>query len=234
MEMLNISELTISERALREGLVIDWMIRKGMLTSRFSLQSNIRKTTVMHQADKFSVDKVRAERVASLALQIHDQTRHVLHNDLKNKGRNLLWAACFLCNTGKQINLSAYHKHSWYLIRNCELLGYSLSEKNIIAAISRYHRKTLPKKRHESWQVLISKEDKEIALDMALILRLASSLDKRPNPEILKVNLKISDNQILFKLISANSNNQPLLEKWSLKSCSQILKESKGLELKVI
>ncbi len=234
MEMLNISELTISERALREGLVIDWMIRKGMLRSRFSLQSNIRKTTVMHQANKFSVDKVRAERVASLALQIHDQTRHVLHNDLKNKGRNLLWAACFLCNTGKQINLSAYHKHSWYLIRNCELLGYSLSEKNIIAAIARYHRKTLPKKRHESWQVLISKEDKEIALDMALILRLASSLDKRPNPEILKVNLKISDNQILFKLISTNSNNQPLLEKWSLKSCSQILKESKGLELKVI
>jgi len=234
MEMLNISELTISERALREGLVIDWMIRKGMLTSRFSLQSNIRKTTVMHQADKFSVDKVRAERVASLALQIHDQTRYVLHNDLKNKGRNLLWAACFLCNTGKQINLSAYHKHSWYLIRNCELLGYSLSEKNIIAAIARYHRKTLPKKRHEAWQILLSKEDKEIALDMALILRLASSLDKRPNSEILKVNLKISDNQIIFKLISANSNNQPLLEQWSLRSCSQILKESKGLELKVI
>ncbi len=233
MEMLNISQLTISERALREGLVIDWMIRKGMLTSRFSLQSNIRQTTVMHQADKFSVDKARAEGVASLALQIYDQTRNVLHNDLKNKGRNLLWAACFLCNTGKQINLSAFHKHSWYLIRNCELLGYSLSEKNIIAAIARYHRKTLPKKRHESWQILISKEDKEIALDMALILRLASSLDKRPNPAILKVNLKISDNQLLFNLITVNSNIQPLLEKWSLRSCSQILKESKGLELKV-
>ena len=69
---------------------------------------------------------------------------------------------------------------------------------------------------------------------MALILRLASSLDKRPNSEILKVNLKISDNQIQFKLIPANSNNQHLLEKWSLKSCSQILKESKGLDLKVI
>ena len=120
------------------------------------------------------------------------------------------------------------------MIRNCELLGYSLSEKNIIAAIARYHRKTLPKKRHESWQVIVSKEDKEIAFDMALILRLASSLDKRPNPEILKVNLKISDNQILFKLIADNSNNQNLLEKWSLRSCSQILKETKGLELKVI
>ena len=234
MNMLNINELTISERALREGLVVDWMIRRGMLTSTFSIQSNIRKTTVMHQADKFSVDKVRAEKVASLALQIYDQTRNVLHNDLKNKGRNLLWAACFLYNSGKQINLSSYHKHSWYLIRNCELLGYSVSEKNIIAAIARYHRKTLPKKRHESWQTLISREDKEIASDMALILRLASSLDKRPIPAVSKLNLKISDNQILFKLIPANPENQTLLEKWSLRSCNQILKESKGLELKVI
>ncbi len=234
MDMLNVLDLTISERALREGLVVDWMIRKGMLKSKFSIQSNIRKTTVMHQVEKFAVDKLRAERVASIALQIYDQTKNILHNDLKDKGRNLLWAACFLYNSGKQINLSAYHKHSWYLIRNCELLGYTLSEKNIIAAIARYHRKTLPKKRHESWQILVSREDKETALDMALILRLASSLDKRPFPAIASVNITLSDNQILFKLNPTDLDNQPLLEKWSLRSCYEVLKEIKGLELKVI
>ena len=234
MDMLGIDELTISERALREGLVVDWMIRKGMLTSKFSLQSNIRKTTVMHQADKFAVDKARAERVASIALQIYDQSKNILHNDLKNKGRNLLWAACFLYNSGKQINLSAYHKHSWYLIKNCELLGYSLAEKNIIAAIARYHRKTLPKKRHESWQILFTREDKETASDMALILRLASSLDKRPVNVIDSINIKLSDNKIIFKLNPYDLRNQPLLEKWSLRSCHRTIKEIKGFELKVI
>ena len=69
---------------------------------------------------------------------------------------------------------------------------------------------------------------------MALILRLASSLDKRPHSSILKVNLEVSDNQIIFKLITDNSDNQPHLEKWSLLSCSQILKESKGYQIKVI
>ncbi len=234
MEMLEIDNLTISERALREGLVVDWMIRKGMLTSKFSIQSNIRKTTVMHQADKFAVDKVKSERVASLAIQIYDQTKNILHNDLNNEGRELLWAACFLYNAGKQINLSAYHKHSWYLIKNCELLGYSLSEKNIIAAIARYHRKTLPKKRHESWQILVSRKDKEIALDMALILRLASSLDKTPVPAISSVNLSLVGNQIIFQLNPIEINNEPLLAKWSLKSCYETLKEIKGFELKVI
>tara|TARA_Y100000589_G_scaffold329068_1_gene374692 strand:+ start:5345 stop:6934 length:1590 start_codon:yes stop_codon:yes gene_type:complete len=234
MDMLGIEELTISERALREGLVVDWMIRKGMLKSKFSMQSNIRRTTVMHQADKFAVDKIRSEKVASIALQIYDQSKKILHNDFKNKGRNLLWAACFLYNSGKQINLSSYHKHSWYLIRNCELLGYSRAEKNIIAAIARYHRKTLPKKRHESWQILVTKEEKETALDMALILRLASSLDKRPLPAIESINLTFSDNQIIFQLNPSDMGNQPLLEKWSLRSCYGILKEMKGIELKVI
>jgi len=234
MNMLDIDNLTISERALREGLVVDWMIRKGMLKSKFSIQSNIRQTTVMHQADKFGVNKTRSERVASLALQIYDQTRNILHNDFKERGRDLLWAACFLYNCGKQINLSGYHKHSWYLIKNCELLGYSLSEKNIIAAIARYHRKNLPKKRHESWQILISKEAKDIALNMSLILRLASSMDKRPDPVISSVAVKLKGNKLSIRLITTDVSNQTLLEKWSLESCYGVLKEIKGLELEVI
>ena len=234
MNMLQIHELTISERALREGLLVDWMIRKGMLNSQFNMQSNIRKTTVMHQADKFSVDKLRSQKVANLALQIYDQTQDILHDDSSKKGRHLLWAACCLYNCGKQINLSAYHKHSWYLIKNCELLGYSLAEKNIIASIARYHRKTLPKKRHESWQNLVSREDKEMVLDMSLILRLAASMDKRPDPVISSIKISLIDDEIRFKLISSNSSQEPLLEKWSLESCVDVLKELKNLKLKVV
>ncbi len=234
MEMLNIGELTISERALREGLVVDWMIRKGMLKSKFGIQSNIRKTTVMHQANKFSVDKYKSEKVATIALQIYDQTYNILHNDDNKRGRNLLWAACFLYNSGKQINLTAYHKHSWYLIKNCELLGYSLSEKNIIAAIVRYHRKSLPKKRHESWQNLISREDKSTALDMSLILRLAAAINKRPDPVISSVNIKLSNKEIKFKLLSSDKGKNLILEKWSLESCYEVIKELKDLELKVV
>ena len=233
LRMLNIEELTISERALREGLVVDWMIRKGMLKSKFSMQSNIRKTTVMHQVDKFGVNKVRAEKVANLALEIYDQTKDILHDDKKN-GRNLLWAACFLCNSGKQINLSAYHKHSWYLIKNCELLGYTISEKNIIASIARYHRKNIPKKRHESWQSIISRQDKETVLDMSLILRLASSMDKRPDPSIASVKISLINNDIIFKLIPKKIRDDLLLEKWNLNSCEELLKDLKGLNLIII
>ena len=233
MEMLGAEELTLSERSLREGLVVDWMLRRGMLKSKFTIQSNVRRTTVLHQAQKFGVDESRSEKLQNLAMSIYEQTKNILHDDQNNIGKNLLWAACYLFTCGKHINLSAYHKHSWYLIKNFELLGYSHSEINIIASIARYHRKTLPKKRHESWQTLNTREEKKIVLEMSLILRLASALDKRPDSSISSIDIQLLDKKLLFRIIPLDLNKDLLLEKWSLKSCSDVLKELKDLELEV-
>tara|TARA_Y100001970_G_C14245639_1_gene867994 strand:+ start:1285 stop:2880 length:1596 start_codon:yes stop_codon:yes gene_type:complete len=234
MDMLNFNELIISERALREGLVVDWMLRKGIIKNEFNIQSNIRKTTIVHQASKFGVDKERTEKVINIAFQIYDQTKNIFHNDSDSKAKELLWAACNLYNCGRYVNLSSYHKHSWYLIKNCELLGYSQAERNIIASIARYHRKTLPKKRHDSWQNLICKEDKALALDMSLILRLASSLDQRPENVISSVKIKLQKNILLIELIPFNTNNDLLIEKWNLEFCRNVVKELKNLELRVL
>ena len=129
------------------------MLRHGLLEDRFSFQSSIRQRTVIHQVQRFAVNQARAERVACHALNLYDSTHRTLHRD-DGSGRDLLWAAAMLHACGQHINLSAYHKHSWYLIRHGELLGYSESEHLMIAAIARYHRRSLPKKRHESWQAL--------------------------------------------------------------------------------
>ena len=112
-------------------------------------------------------------------------------------------------------------------------MGYSQSESNIIASIARYHRKTLPKKRHESWQSLMSKEDKTLVLEMSLILRLAASLDQRPENVISSIKIKLLKNILSIELIPFNSNQELLLEKWSLESCRNVVRELKNLELKI-
>ena len=234
MEMLSFDELTISERSLREGLVVDWMLRKGIIKNEFNIQSNIRKTTIVHQASKFGVDKERAKKVTNMALQIYDQTKNILHNDSDPRAKELLWAACNLYNCGKYVNISSYHKHSWYLIKYCDLLGYSQAETNIIASISRYHRKTLPKKRHVSWQHLITKEDKTLVLEMSLILRLAASLDQRPDNLISTIKIKLQKNIFLIELVPFNNEHDLLLEKWNLELCRGVVKELKNMDLKVI
>ena len=232
MQMLGAQELLLSERALREGLIVDWMLRHGLLEDRFSFQSSIRQRTVIHQVQRFAVNQKRAERVAAHALTLYDQSKRVMHND-DGQGRELLWAAAMLHACGQHINLSAYHKHSWYLIRHGELLGYSEAEHLMVAAIARYHRRSLPKKRHESWQALQHRQNRRTVNEMALLLRLAAALDRRPDPVVSSLRLQVSASALEIELHSERLNQNLSLEQWSLESCIDVVREAVGITLKV-
>lgn len=238
MAMLQLRELVVCERALREGLIVDWMLRQGLLDDRFAFQSTIRERTVLHLARTYGVDLKRAAQVSSFALSLYDQTRGWLHQD-DGQGRLLLWAAAQLHACGQHINVSAYHKHTWYLIRHGELLGYSEAEHLMVAAIARYHRRSLPKKRHESWQLIVSREDRRTVNTMALLLRLAAALDRRPGQMVATVEARrlgsaaFEINLVPEQADGGDGGQDLSLECWSLRSCAPVVLEACGLELKV-
>ena len=232
MQMLGVDELVLSERALREGLIVDWMLRQGFLEDRFSYQSSIRQRTVIHQVKRFAVNQPRAERVAAHALALYDSTRGVMHHD-DGQGRELLWAAAMLHTCGQHINLSAYHKHTWYLIRHGELLGYSEAEHLMVAAIARYHRRSLPKKRHDSWQALASREDRRRVGEMALLLRLAAALDRRPEPVVESLQITLTAGELNIGLVPERRNQNLSLERWSLEACAEAVRTAAGVRLSV-
>ena len=232
MQMLGVEEFVLSERALREGLIVDWMLRHGLLEDRFSFQSSIRQRTVIHQVQRFAVNQRRAERVATHALSLYDATEGLMHQD-DGQGRELLWAAAMLHACGQHINLSAYHKHSWYLIRHGELLGYSEAEHLMVAAIARYHRRSLPKKRHESWQALVTRDNRRCVSEMALLLRLAAALDRRPEPVVASLRVNTAADVLDLVLVPERLNQNLSLEQWSLESCADVIREASGVKLRV-
>ena len=232
MRMLAVEELVICDRALREGLIVDWMLRQGLLEDRFAYQSSIRQRTVRHQAQRFGVDLPRAERVAAFALSRYDQTQGELHGDA-GPGRELLWAAAMLHGCGQHINVGAYHKHSWYLIRHGELLGYSDDDHLIVAAIARYHRRSLPKKRHEAWQLLESRDARRLVGSMALLLRLAAALDRRPEARVASLRVSVDSNRLAIELVPTAPGLDLSLEQWSLQGCARPLLEATGRVLQV-
>ena len=232
MKMLGVGEFVLSERALREGLIVDWMLRQGLLEDRFSFQSSIRQRTVLHQVQRFAVNQSRAERVANHALSLYDATRGVMHDD-SGEGRELLWAAAMLHACGQHINISAYHKHTWYLIRHGELLGYSEAEHLMVAAIARYHRRSLPKKRHESWQLVATRDNRRCVHQMALLLRLAAALDRRPEPVISALRIHAVKGSLDLEIVPERVNQNVSLEQWSLEGCAEVVKEAVGVNLRV-
>jgi Exopolyphosphatase len=104
----------------------------------------------------------------------------------------------------------------------------------MVAAIARYHRRSLPKKRHEAWQALQSRANRTTVSEMALLLRLAAALDRRPEPVVASIQAEVSGHELQLGLIPERVNQNISLEQWSLESCAPVLREITGLNLTVM
>ncbi|MDR9402859.1 MAG: Ppx/GppA phosphatase family protein [Halothece sp. Uz-M2-17] len=232
MKMLDVKEITICERALREGLVVDWMLTHGLIENRLRYQSSVRDRSVINIAQKYKVDLDSSQRIADFALDIFDQTQGKLH-DWGTQERELLWVAAILHNCGFYISHSAHHKHSYYLIRYAELLGFTENEIEIIANIARYHRKSKPKKKHTNFQNLPDKATKKMVSEVSAILRLAVALDRRQIGAITAVhcNYKEEEQELELELFPKNINDDCALELWNLEDKKVIFENEYGVKV---
>ena len=233
MEMLCIDSITICERALREGIIVDWMLTQGLISDRLRYQNEVRNRNVFKIAHKYQVDLEYSQRVANFALSLFEQTKEHLHEWGPDE-KELLWAAAILHNCGIYISHSSHHKHSYYLIRNAELLGFTELELELIANIARYHRKSRPKKRHTSYQYLPSKKYQLMVRQLSAILRVAVALDRRNKGAVARVRCHFDSNQKILDVtvIPHEIGDDCALELWSLDYKKPIFEEEFDIQLK--
>ncbi|MGD1908249.1 MAG: HD domain-containing protein [Leptolyngbyaceae cyanobacterium] len=226
MEMLGVETLTVCERALREGVVVDWMITRGLIENRMQFQSSVRERNVLNTAQKYRVSGEHSDRVAQYAVELFDATQGHLHQ-WGNAERQLLWTAAILHNCGHFISHSSHHKHSYYLIRNGELLGYTEVEIEVIANIARYHRKSLPKKKHENYRNLPTKYHRQVVSHLSALLRVAVALDRRGVGAIAQIYYDFDEtNRVLsLRLKPALTHDDCASELWNLEDKKQWLEE---------
>lgn len=232
MTLLGIESVTICERSLREGVIVDWMLTHGLIEDRLRYQSSVRQRSVLQTAQKYGVNLVHSERVANFALSLFDQTQNLLHSWTAVE-RELLWAAAILHNCGHHVGHTDHHKHSYYLIRNAELLGYTEIEVETIANLARYHRKSNPKKKHENYRNLTSKQHRRIVDHLSTLLRLAVALDRRQIGAVKHVACEyLPDlNQFCLHLQPTQPDDPCTLELWSLDNKKSSFEAEFGLKL---
>ncbi|MEG3901914.1 Ppx/GppA phosphatase family protein [Microcoleus sp. B4-C5] len=216
MILLGIESLTVCDRSLREGVIVDWMLAHGLIENRLRYQGSIRQRSILHMANKYQVNLEQSERTAAFTLNLFDQTQGILHN-WGTEERELLWAAAILHNCGLYVSHSAHHKHSYYLIRNGELLGYTETEIEVIANLARYHRKNPPKKKHENF-IVLPKKYRELVSKLHPFLRLAVALDRRQIGAIsnFKCEYRPEVREFHLRLHPLNPEDDCALELWSL------------------
>jgi exopolyphosphatase/guanosine-5'-triphosphate,3'-diphosphate pyrophosphatase len=232
MTLLGIESLTVCERSLREGVIVDWMLTHGLIEDRLRYQSSVRQRSVIKIAQKYQVNLENSDRVAAFALSLFDQTQGLLHN-WGSEERELLWAAAMLHNCGHYIGHSGHHKHSYYLIRNGELLGYTETEIEVIANLARYHRQSAPKKKHENYRNLASKKYRQLVNQLSALLRLAVALDQRRIGAIKAVRCEYRPDvqELHLQLQASQPDDDCALELWSLDYKKGVFEAEYGIKL---
>ncbi|MFB5652607.1 Ppx/GppA phosphatase family protein [Leptospira wolffii] len=226
-QQLELPDLTVSELALREGIIYD-TIRKWEhfqdLTQSKHLD-DIRQKSIHNLLVSFTRDEEYARHVAKLALDIFDQLQPI--HRLGKEEREYLEASALLHEVGLFISHSAYHKHSYYLIRNSEaMLGFTWGEIEIIALTARYHRKSAPKSKHREFQRIGSREQ-EIVQKLSGILRIASACNRNRQGLIETVKCQIRKNQAIFSLIS-KPGYEKSLELWACEEQADAFESAYG------
>ena len=196
MKYFGANMMLVNERGIREGLIISCMKRLQLLPDS-ATQRNW-KESVLEFARSCHFDEPHSRHVAKVSLSIFDVLAKEF--ELKKNDRRLLEAAALLHDVGYFISYNSHHKHSHHLIRHADLFGFSPREREMMALIARYHRKSLPKKKHPEYERLELK-DQQIVSRLGGILRLSDGLDRRRSGLVEVVALKRSGSTFSFKLL---------------------------------
>lgn len=175
MRTLKIPAVEISDRGLREGILMDYLAE--MPGTPQSEQMPVKEASVLQLGRSCRLEEDHARKVQQITLSLFDSAKEC---GLHNYGvweRDLLSQAAWLHDVGDFLSFVGHHQHGEYIIRNTELLGFDQRELLILAKIVRYHRKKLPGRKDSEFGSL-TPADRDRVRAMAIFLRCAELLNR--------------------------------------------------------
>ena len=228
-DLLELETMTISGYALREGIILDTLQKNHADLSLPNL-SDIRNESIKQLAQSCNYDQMHCRHVAKLSLQLFDQLKD-LHG-LDDDYREYLYAASILHDIGYHISHTNHHQHSYYIIRHSELLGFNENEISIIAHVARYHRKSLPKARHEDF-IELPERTQNVIKKLAAILRVADGFDRTHKRLVKSINTKVTNGTVELNL-ECEKGIVPEIELWNLERRKELFEEVYSKKIKAI
>lgn len=230
MEELGIETLQVSDRGLREGLIVDELMQRS--PEHFGVL-NVRERSVLELGRACGFDEAHARTVRRLSTELFDSAREVGLIDLGDEAREVLRHAALLHDIGAMLSYSSHERHTYYLVRHADLLGFDQAEIALIAAVARFHRKGFPRKKHEEYAVL-GPEDRRQTRPLAVLLRLAEGLDRSHAALIDQVRFNGPLEADRAQLDIRSRDGDCHLEVWGVLRQRQAFQRAFGRELQVL
>lgn len=203
---VRVPQLTVCGWALREGVLLDLARVDGVgAGTRLG-----RRRAVVALANRYASENAHGRQVARLAVTLFDALGAQL--GLPPASRDLLEYAALLHDIGHAVDHDRHQRHSYYLIKNSELLGFDPEEIEVMALVARGHRKQVPKPSAPEL-ALVGPEKRKLVRGLAALLRIADALDRTHFGVVKSVDVGKAARRIVLHVDAGAENAE--LELWA-------------------
>lgn len=221
-------EVLCSGYGLREGLLLE----SADVAPEPSDPARTRERSVTAFAERCHYEEPHARQVRRLALQLFDELAGTV--GAMPAERRTLADAALLHDVGYHVNYTAHHKHSYHLIVHADLLGMTPEEQVEVANVARYHRGSVPKRKHEGFAAL-DDEGRARVRRLAAILRVADGLDRGHVGSVDRVRVaQDEDGAIAIAATPHADAGSCRLELWGAARKAGLLAEVAGVPVTVL
>ena len=211
---------------VRDGIIADLAARN--VGAELSRLSRDQRREVEDMGRRYGVSIEHARNVAHIASLLFSALQP-LHQLAPANGKLLEAAAC-LIDVGHYVSNSSHHKHSYYVVSNSDMPGFTERERLLVAALCRYHRKSLPSSMHGAYQMLTT-DEKRVLLLLIPLLRIADNMVRAPEERIQSLESRVQNGTVTLVVHSAGDID---LQQWGAEQAGESFRQIYGRSISVL
>lgn len=227
LDRFHLKGFRYSPLGLRDGLLAQMAAEHDVSTRSVKQLESERWESITKAVAHYRVEMKHALDVRNSAMFLFSALRPV--HGLPPEFREWLSAAAMLYEVGDYINRNGHHRHTYYIISNSEILGYTPQQRRIIAAIARFLGKSRPVM-DESPMKDLDPADRAGVQKAILLLRLARALNLGRSRAVEKVRVSHRGAEVRLTLLPRRRMGVDL-ELWAIENDAAYFREVFGREL---
>lgn len=227
MKFLRVNRLLIHDQGVRDGLLLRMIGQHFAGRLPAGSDDGDALAGVRQFAAACGFEQKHAGHVTRLALELFDQLQVPLQ--LPAADRLILEAAGLLHEIGYLINYEKHHQHSYHLIMHGNLRGLSPKQRELVANVARYHRRSVPKRKHENFARLLPAEQQSVNR-LSALLRLADGLDRTHMQRIRSLRCQWQDARVV---VCALADEMPEVDLWGARQKGKLFEQVFGVNLEL-
>jgi exopolyphosphatase/guanosine-5'-triphosphate,3'-diphosphate pyrophosphatase len=229
LERCHLPGFRYSALGLRDGILAQMAADYDRSTRSGRAIESERWESIKRAVERYRVDMNHALHVRESALLLFSSLKSV--HQLPAEYREWLSAAAMLYEVGDYVNRNGHHRHTYYIIANSEILGYTPQQRRIIGAIARYLGKSRPAPGDGPMGAL-SPAEQESVQKASILLRIARALNMGRSQSVGKFTVTARSGRVAMTLTPRGRASVDL-EVWSIEKDRSYFREVFGRELSV-